>query len=134
MDLRHDTLIYIRRKELVLDEPSSWRIRQEAARDARTIHVIPEIRPSQGDVVAIRPMKDGVADFVAEQMLKRFIEKVHDDKLFSSAAVVLSLRLDAAARFRESAIGAGRGVYLIEEPMAAATSDLRGRRDRLQSS
>ena len=73
-------------------------------------------------------MKDGViADFtVTEQMLKQFIKKVHDNKLFSPSPRIIicvpcgSTQVERRA-IRESAIGAGAGqVYLIEEPMAAA--------------
>src|SRR5204862_472604 len=78
-------------------------------------------------IIAIRPMKDGViADFtVTEQMLKQFIKKVHDNKLFSPSPRIIicvpcgSTQVERRA-IRESAIGAGAGqVYLIEEPMAA---------------
>ena len=81
-----------------------------------------------GNIVAIRPMKDGViADFtVTEQMLKQFIKKVHDNRLFSpSPRIVIcvpcgSTQVERRA-IRESAYGAGaRKVELIEEPMAAA--------------
>src|SRR5947199_131263 len=81
-----------------------------------------------GNIIAIRPMKDGViADFtVTEQMLKQFIKKVHDNKLFSPSPRIIicvpcgSTQVERRA-IRESAIGAGAGqVYLIEEPMAAA--------------
>jgi rod shape-determining protein MreB len=73
-------------------------------------------------------MKDGViADFtVTEQMLKQFIKKVHDNKLFSPSPRIIicvpcgSTQVERRA-IRESAIGAGAGqVFLIEEPMAAA--------------
>ena len=81
-----------------------------------------------GNIVAIRPMKDGViANFtVTEQMLKYFIKKVHDNKLFSPSPRIIicvpcgSTQVERRA-IRESAIGAGAGqVFLIEEPMAAA--------------
>ena len=81
-----------------------------------------------GNIVAIRPMKDGViANFtVTEQMLKYFIKKVHDNKLFSPRPRIIicvpcgSTQVERRA-IRESAIGAGAGqVFLIEEPMAAA--------------
>src|SRR3970040_2096106 len=81
-----------------------------------------------GNIVAIRPMKDGViADFtITEQMLKLFIKKVHDNKLFSPSPRIIicvpcgSTQVERRA-IRESAIGAGSGqVVLLEEPMAAA--------------
>jgi len=81
-----------------------------------------------GNIVAIRPMKDGViADFtVTEKMLQHFIRKVHETRFFRPSPRVLicvpcgSTQVERRA-IRESAAGAGaRDVYLIEEPMAAA--------------
>ncbi len=81
-----------------------------------------------GSIQVIRPMKDGViADFtVTEQMLKQFIKKVHDNRLFSPSPRIIicvpcgSTQVERRA-IRESALGAGASqVYLIEEPMAAA--------------
>ena len=94
-----------------------------------------------GNITAIRPMKDGViADFtVTEQMLKQFIKKVLDSRLFSPSPRIIicvpcgSTQVERRA-IRESALGAGASkVYLIEEPMAAAIgADLPvARRDRL---
>jgi len=80
-----------------------------------------------GNITAIRPMKDGViADFtVTEQMLKHFIRKVHNSRLFKPSPRIIicvpcgSTQVERRA-IRESAIGAGASrVYLIEEPMAA---------------
>jgi rod shape-determining protein MreB len=81
-----------------------------------------------GNIIADPPMKDGViADFtVTEQMLKQFIKKVHDNKLFSPQPAhhhLRAVRLDAgrAPRDPRKRDRRGRGqVYLIEEPMAAA--------------
>jgi rod shape-determining protein MreB len=81
-----------------------------------------------GSIQAIRPMKDGViADFtVTGEMLKYFIRKVHEKRLFQpSPRIVIcvpcgSTQVERRA-IRESAVGAGaRRVELIEEPMAAA--------------
>ncbi len=81
-----------------------------------------------GNITAIRPMKDGViADFtITEQMLKYFIKKIHDTRMFHPSPRIIicvpcgSTQVERRA-IRESAIGAGaRQVYLIEEPMAAA--------------
>ena len=82
-----------------------------------------------GNITAVRPLKDGViADFtVTEQMLKRFILKVHQNEssLFKPSPRVLicvpcgSTQVERRA-IKESAASAGaREVYLIEEPMAA---------------
>src|SRR5438045_2605545 len=129
-----NTLIYVRGKGIVLDEPSVVAIRQEAGPSGKkTIQAVgKEAKQMLGKTpwnsIAIRPMKDGViADFtVTEQMPKQFIKKVHDNKLFSPSPRIIicvpcgSTQVERRA-IRESAIGAGAGqVYLIEEPMAAA--------------
>ena len=129
-----NTLIYVRGKGIVLDEPSVVAIRQEAGPNGKkTIQAVGKeakqmLGKTPGNIIAIRPMKDGViADFtVTEQMLKQFIKKVHDNKLFSPSPRIIicvpcgSTQVERRA-IRESANGAGAGqVYLIEEPMAAA--------------
>src|SRR5437016_3639849 len=129
-----NTLIYVRGKGIVLDEPSVVAIRQEGGPNSKkTIQAVGKeakmmLGKTPGNIIAIRPMKDGViADFtVTEQMLKQFIKKVHDNKLFSPSPRIIicvpcgSTQVERRA-IRESAIGAGAGqVYLIEEPMAAA--------------
>ena len=129
-----NTLIYVRGKGIVLDEPSVVAIRQEAGPNGKkTIQAVGKeakqmLGKTPGNIIAIRPMKDGViADFtVTEQMLKQFIKKVHDNMLFSPSPRIIicvpcgSTQVERRA-IRESAIGAGAGqVYLIEEPMAAA--------------
>ena len=129
-----NTLIYVRGKGIVLNEPSVVAIRQEGGPNAKkTIQAVGReakmmLGKTPGNIVAIRPMKDGViADFtITEQMLKQFIKKVHDNKLFSPSPRIIicvpcgSTQVERRA-IRESAIGAGAGqVFLIEEPMAAA--------------
>ena len=129
-----NTLIYVRGKGIVLDEPSVVAIRQEGGPNSKkTIQAVGReakqmLGKTPGNITAIRPMKDGViADFtITEQMLKLFIKKVHDNKLFSPSPRIIicvpcgSTQVERRA-IRESAIGAGSGqVFLIEEPMAAA--------------
>jgi rod shape-determining protein MreB len=80
-----------------------------------------------GNIVAIRPMKDGViADFeITEAMLRYFITRVHDRKRMIRPRIVIAVpsgitEVEKRA-VRESAMSAGaREVYLIDEPMAAA--------------
>ncbi len=128
-----NTLIYVRGKGIVLDEPSVVAIRTEGGPNAKkTIQAVgyaakQMLGKTPGNITAIRPMKDGViADFtVTEQMLKQFIKKVHDSRLFSPSPRIIicvpcgSTQVERRA-IRESALGAGASqVYLIEEPMAA---------------
>src|SRR4030088_1985437 len=129
-----NTLIYVRGKGIVLDEPSVVAIRQEGGPNSKkTIQAVGReakmmLGKTPGNITAIRPMKDGViADFtVTEQMLKQFIKKVLDSRLFSPSPRIIicvpcgSTQVERRA-IRESALGAGASqVYLIEEPMAAA--------------
>jgi rod shape-determining protein MreB and related proteins len=129
-----NTLIYVRDKGIVLNEPSVVAIRHEyGPRTNRSILAVGHeakkmLGRTPGSIQAIRPMKDGViADFtVTGEMLKYFIRKVHQDRLFQpSPRIVIcvpcgSTQVERRA-IRESAMGTGaREVYLIEEPMAAA--------------
>jgi rod shape-determining protein MreB len=129
-----NTLIYVRGQGIVLDEPSVVAIRTEGGPNAKkTIQAVglaakQMLGKTPGNIMAIRPMKDGViADFtVTEQMLKQFIKRVHESRLFSPSPRIIicvpcgSTQVERRA-IRESAIGAGASqVYLIEEPMAAA--------------
>jgi rod shape-determining protein MreB len=118
----------------VLDEPSVVAIRQEGGPNSKkTIQAVGKeakmmLGKTPGNITAIRPMKDGViADFtVTEQMLKQFIKKVHESRLFSPSPRIIicvpcgSTQVERRA-IREAAIEAGASqVFLIEEPMAAA--------------
>ena len=129
-----NTLIYVRGKGIVLDEPSVVAIRQQAGPNGKkTIQAVglaakQMLGRTPGNITAIRPMKDGViADFtITEQMLKFFIKKIHDSRMLSPSPRIIicvpcgSTQVERRA-IRESAMGAGaRQVYLIEEPMAAA--------------
>ncbi|HKK13238.1 MAG TPA: rod shape-determining protein [Gammaproteobacteria bacterium] len=129
-----NTLIYARGQGIVLDEPSVVAIRQDrgpggpksiAAVGAEAKRMLGR---TPGNIVAIRPMKDGViADFtITEKMLQHFIHKAHEARFFKPSPRVLvcvpcgSTQVERRA-IKESAAGAGaREVYLIEEPMAAA--------------
>ena len=128
-----NTLIYVRGRGIVLDEPSVVAIREEGARGGRTVQAVGAeakmmLGRTPGNITAIRPLKDGViADFtVTEKMLQHFIKKAHGSRYFRPSPRVLvcvpygSTQVERRA-IRESAEGAGaRKVYLVEEPMAAA--------------
>jgi len=126
-----NTLIYVRDKGIVLDEPSVVAIRVHNGQ--KTIEAVGMeakrmLGRTPGNITAIRPLKDGViADFqVTEKMLQHFIAKVHESKFIRPSPRVLvcvpcmSTQVERRA-IRESALSAGaREVRLIEEPMAAA--------------
>ena len=126
-----NTLIYVRDKGIVLDEPSVVAIRIHNGQ--KTIEAVGMeakrmLGRTPGNITAIRPLKDGViADFqVTEKMLQHFIAKVHESKFIRPSPRVLvcvpcmSTQVERRA-IRESALSAGaREVRLIEEPMAAA--------------
>ena len=129
-----NTLIYVRDKGIVLDEPSVVSIRHEGGPNGKkTIQAVGAEAKAMlgkvpGNIEAIRPMKDGViADFtVTEQMLKQFIKMVHPRSMLKPSPRIIicvpcgSTQVERRA-IRESALGAGASeVYLIEEPMAAA--------------
>jgi rod shape-determining protein MreB len=126
-----NTLIYVRDKGIVLNEPSVVAIRIHNGQ--KTIEAVGMeakrmLGRTPGNITAIRPLKDGViADFlVTEKMLQHFIAKVHESKFIRPSPRVLvcvpcmSTQVERRA-IRESALSAGaRDVRLIEEPMAAA--------------
>ena len=129
-----NTLIYVRGKGIVLDEPSVVSIRHEGGPNGKkTIQAVGREAKAMlgkvpGNIEAIRPMKDGViADFTyTEAMLKYFIKKVHKSRFLRPSPRVLvcvpagSTQVERRA-IKESAEEAGaREVFLIEEPMAAA--------------
>ncbi len=126
-----NTLIYVRDKGIVLNEPSVVAIRHHQGQkivEAVGVEAKRMLGRTPGNITAIRPLKDGViADFqVTEKMLQHFIKKVHSTKLIPPSPRVLicvpCMATEVEKRaIRESAYYAGaREVYLIEEPMAAA--------------
>jgi rod shape-determining protein MreB len=129
-----NTLIYVRGRGIVLNEPSVVAIRQGPNHAShKTIAAVGEeakrmLGRTPGNIIATRPLKDGViADFtVTEKMLQYFIHKVHGERWLRPSPRVLvcvpsgSTQVERRA-IRESASGAGaRVVYLLEEPLAAA--------------
>src|SRR5918911_4997480 len=123
-----NTLVYVRGEGIVLNEPSIVAIHQA---DHSVLAVGHEAKAmlgrTPGNIVAIRPLKDGViADFdVTEKMLHYFISKVHRRRTLVRPRIVVGVpsgitQVEKRA-VRDSAMQAGaREVYLIEEPMAAA--------------
>src|SRR6201747_1564976 len=122
-----NTLVYVRGRGIVLSEPSVVAI------DSRTgeVHAVGieakrMLGRTPGTIQAIRPPKDGViADFdVTEQMLRHFIQKVHQNRWAHPRVVVCVPSGVTGVEKRaveEATRSAGaRQAYLIEEPMAAA--------------
>jgi rod shape-determining protein MreB len=126
-----NTLVYVKGKGIVLSEPSVVAVRKNARDRNRVLAVGREAKMmlgrTPGNIVAIRPMKDGViADFeITEAMLRHFIRKVHNRRSLIRPRIIVCVPSGITPvekrAVRESAESAGaREVYLIEEPMAAA--------------
>jgi rod shape-determining protein MreB len=125
-----NTLIYVKGRGIVLNEPSVVAIAQYKGRK-QVLAVGDEAKMMLGrtpaNITAIRPLRDGViADFeVAEEMIKRFIRRVHNRGSFAGPQMIICVPSGSTAverrAIREAAESAGaRKVWLIEEPMAAA--------------
>jgi rod shape-determining protein MreB len=126
-----NSLVYVKGKGIVLTEPSVVAVRKEDHGTKRVLAVGKDAKlmlgKTPGNIVAIRPMKEGViADFeVAEAMLRYFIRKAHNRRSLVRPRIVVAVpsgitQVEKRA-VKESAESAGaREVYLIEEPMAAA--------------
>ena len=123
-----NTLIYVRGRGIVLDEPSVVAIN---VKDGRPVAVGTEAKRMLGrtpsHIQAIRPLKDGViADFeICEKMLRYFIHKVHQRRWARPRMVICvpsgitGVEQRAVQEAAEYA-GARKPAYIIEEPMAAA--------------
>ena len=124
---RANTLVYVRGRGIVLSEPSVVAIDSRSGQvHAVGVEAKRMLGRTPGNITAIRPLKDGViADFeVTEQMLRHFINKVHQNR-FAHPRVVICVPSGVTGvekrAVEEACLSAGaRNAYLIEEPMAAA--------------
>ena len=126
-----NTCVYVKGHGLVLREPSVVAVKRDNRGNKVVLAVGHDAKRMlgrvPGNIEAIRPMKDGViADFeVTEAMLRHFISKAHKSNHFVHPRVMICVPTGVTQvekrAVKESAQSAGaRGVYLIEEPMAAA--------------
>ncbi len=123
-----NTLVHVKGRGIVLSEPSVVAVEKNSGSvlavgsDAKRM-----LGRTPGNIVAIRPLKDGViADFdVTESMLRYFIRKVHDRRYVVKPRIVVCVpsgitEVERRAVFEASLQAGARAAYLIEEPMAAA--------------
>lgn len=125
-----NTLVYVKGKGIVINEPSVVAVNKKTGqilaigKEAKKM-----VGKTPGHIVATRPLVDGVvSDFeITEQMLKYFINKVHQDSftLFPRPRVLVGIPSDITEVEKRAVIDAvmnagAREAYLIDEPMAAA--------------
>jgi len=126
-----NTLVYMKGKGIVLNEPSVVAINKDSRGLKKVLAVGSEAKRmlgrTPGNIVAIRPLRDGViADFdITEAMIRHFILRVHNRRSLVRPRIIVSIpsgitQVERRA-VRETVESAGaRGMYFIEEPMAAA--------------
>jgi rod shape-determining protein MreB and related proteins len=123
-----NTLVYVKGKGIVLREPSVVAINNVSK---KVLAVGEEAKKmigrTPGNIVAIRPMKDGViADFdVTQTMLKKFIEKITSKSAFTSPRIIVCYpsgvtEVEKRAIDEATKQAGAREVVLMEEPMASA--------------
>jgi rod shape-determining protein MreB len=123
-----NTLVYVKGKGIVINEPSVVAIEKKSG---QVLAVGAEAKKmlgrTPGNIVAVRPMKDGViADFeIAEKMLKHFITKAHNRNNFVRPRIIICVpskitQVEQRAVKDSAELAGAREVYLIEEPIAAA--------------
>lgn len=128
-----NTLVFVKNKGIVLNEPSIVAIDKD---NKKILAVGKEAKKmvgrTPGNIVAIRPLKDGViADFdTTERMLRYFIQKVHKNMAIARPRIVICVPSGITAVEKKAVVEAteqagARAAYIIEEPLAAAIgSDL----------
>lgn len=123
-----NTLVYIKGEGIVLREPSVVAIDKKTN---ATLAVGNEAKQmvgrTSGSIIAVRPLEDGViSNFeVTETMIRYFIEKVHNRKLFLNPRIIVGVPSGITGVEKRAVLDAiqhagARTAFLIEEPMAAA--------------
>lgn len=124
-----NTLVYVKGKGIILREPSVVAIRNDNKKQVLAVgdEAKEMIGRTPGNIVAIRPLKDGViADFdITEIMLKKFIEKATNNSSFVKPRIVVCFpsgvtEVERRAIEEATKQAGAREVHLMEEPMAAA--------------
>jgi len=123
-----NTLVYVKSQGIVLEEPSIGAIEKSkkkilaVGREAKRM-----VGRTPGNIVAIRPLKDGViADFdTTEKMLRYFVQKVHKNVAFARPRIVICVPsgitpVEKKAVLEATEQAGARSAYIIEEPLAAA--------------
>ena len=126
-----NTLIYMKGKGIVLNEPSVVALRKGERGADRILAVGKEAKKMLGrtpeKVEAIRPIQDGViADFeITQEMLRFFIKRVHSRNVLMRPRIIVAVPIGVTPVEKKAILECARSagaseVYLIEEPMAAA--------------
>ncbi|MEQ8153766.1 MAG: rod shape-determining protein [Clostridiaceae bacterium] len=123
-----NTLVFVKGKGIVLREPSVVAINNNTKKPlAVGAEAKLMIGRTPGNIVAIRPMRDGViADFdITQTMIKKFIEKVTSKSAFTSPRIIICYpsgvtEVEKRAIYEATKSAGARDVLLMEEPMAAA--------------
>ncbi|MCD5390286.1 rod shape-determining protein [candidate division NPL-UPA2 bacterium] len=124
-----NTLVYLKGRGIVLDEPSVVAV-EKGTNNVLAVGVGAKrmVGRTPGSIVAIKPLRDGViADFViTEEMLRYFIRKAYQRRSFFAPRVVIAIpsgitEVEKRAVSDSAEQAGAREVYLVEEPMAAAT-------------
>jgi rod shape-determining protein MreB and related proteins len=123
-----NTLVFVKNKGIVLNEPSIVAIDKDNKKIlAVGLEAKRMVGRTPGNIIAIRPLKDGViADFdTTERMLRYFIQKVHKNVSFARPRIVICVPSGITAVEKKAVVEAteqagARAAYIIEEPLAAA--------------
>ena len=133
-----NTLVYVRGRGIVLNEPSVVAVNQDTGGIlAVGIEAKKMIGRTPGNIVAIRPLKDGViADFdTTERMLRYFIQKVHRRRYLAKPRIVVCVPSGITGVEQRAVKDAGyaagaRKVYIIEEPVNAIINAVKSTLDK----